>query len=73
LTRDGNIVTAEKGLPRVKVYDPTGKLLAYISQRDYFPKEAKGMDLAADSKGRIYVLEPFGGVVMVFEIGRPPG
>ena len=70
LTRDGNVVTAEKGIPRVKVYDRTGKLLAYIPQKGNFSKEARGMDLAVDSKNRIYVAEPVRGVVMVFALKK---
>lgn len=65
LRRDGLIVTSEKGLPRVKVYDRSGKMLAYIPPT-VFPPEAAGMDLAVDSKDRIYVAEPVKDRIMVF-------
>lgn len=70
LMHDGNVVTAEKGLPRVKVYDRTGKLLAYIPREGNFSKEVKDMDLAVDSKNRIHVVEPIKGVVMVFRLTK---
>ena len=54
---DGRVVTAEKGIPRLKVYDSKGKLLACLGS-EAFPEDAKGMDLAIDSKGRIALLEP---------------
>jgi len=66
LTPEGNIVTAEKGIPRVKVLDTSGKLLAYIG-RDNFSLHAVGMDVAVDAAGRIYVADPGDGNVRVFE------
>ena len=70
LTPEGNIVTAEKGIPRVKVYDPAGKMLAYIGPEN-FPQDSAGMDLAVDSKGSVYVAEPVKGLVMVFAPLKP--
>jgi len=66
LMSGGRTVTSEKGIPRVKVYDPDGRMLAYISP-DHFPENAAGLDLAADSAGRIYVAEPVKSAVFVFE------
>jgi hypothetical protein len=59
-------VTSEKGIPRVKVYDRTGKMLAYVPPREFSPA-AEGMDLAVDSRDRIYVAEPVRGRILVFE------
>ena len=69
ITREGLLVTSEKGIPRVKVYDRTGKMLAYIPPRMFSP-DAAGMDLAVDSKDRIYVAEPVKGRVMVFALKK---
>ena len=67
VTRDGYVVTAEKGqYARVKVYDRDGKMLAYIPPT-HFPGNPKGMDLAVDSENRIYVTYPVKNTVMVFE------
>jgi len=64
---DGRTVTAEKGIPRVKVYDAEGKMLAYIGP-EYFSAEVAGLDLALDSAGRIHVIDPGDGNVRVFEL-----
>lgn len=55
---DGRIVTSEKGLPRVKVYKPDGKLDAVVAAPSSFDEMATGLDLAVDSTGRIRVLDP---------------
>jgi sugar lactone lactonase YvrE len=67
LTPDGRIVTSEKGIPRVKLYDSDGRLLAYVG-RSTFSAQAAGMDLAVDAQGRIYVADPGDGKVRVFSI-----
>ena len=56
LTPDGNIVTAEKAPPRVKVYNPDGKLLAVFGTDD-FDANCSNMDVAVDGRGRIYVAD----------------
>lgn len=63
----GEVVTAEKGLPRVKVYAPGGaELLAYIGI-DSFSREPKGLDVAVGAGRRIYVADPGDDRVRVFE------
>jgi len=69
----GRTVTAEKGIPRVKVYDSQARLLAFMGP-EFFPEGAAGLDLAVDSQQRIYVAVPKDGKVRVFaEKGRTPG
>ncbi|NQT52149.1 hypothetical protein HQ576_08870 [bacterium] len=67
LLADGKVVTADKLPPRVKVYDAKGTLLAHIGQ-EHFEKGAAGLDVAADSKGRLFVADPESGKVHVFAI-----
>jgi len=66
VTPDGHIVTAEKGIPRVKLSDASGKLLGYAGP-GYFSFEAAGMDVAVGPGGGIYVADPGDGKVRVFE------
>jgi len=65
LLDDGRIATSEKSIPRVKVYDKDRKLLALIAS-GHFSKKAVGLDMARDSKKRIYVLDPVGRKIKVF-------
>ena len=68
LLPDGRFVTCEKGLPRVKLYSATGEFESVVAGVESFPENAKacaglndctrgGMDAAADSAGRIYILD----------------
>jgi sugar lactone lactonase YvrE len=79
---DGRIVTGEKGLPRVKVYSSTGRLDFLVADPDTLspnaaqaeetraPHKPEPVDLAADSKGRILVLDRSGRRVLIFEHNR---
>jgi len=75
----GRFVTAEKGLTRVKVYDPAGKFLGVVAGPGQFvahdravqARGAKGqgvraLDVAADKAGRVFVLDPASNKVRVF-------
>lgn len=63
---DGRVVTAEKGLRRVKVYEPDGAFAALVAGPETFGKGVDPVDLACDGQGRIYTLERETGVVQVF-------
>ena len=67
----GNVATAEKGVPRVKVSDPEGKPLAVIGP-EHFSTHSAGMDLAVDAEGRLYVVDPPSGNVLVFQEDKTP-
>jgi hypothetical protein len=56
ILKDGSFVTSEKGVPRVKVYDRTGRLSAVVAGAEKFPGTNAGHDITAH-KGRIYILE----------------
>ncbi|MBM4016985.1 MAG: hypothetical protein FJ288_01445 [Planctomycetes bacterium] len=62
----GRIVTSEKGLPRVKVYAPEGRLASVVAPPAAFDEAAAGLDVAADSAGRIWVLDPLARQVRLF-------
>ena len=55
---DGSFITSEKGIPRVKEYDPNGKFKSVVASPDAFLPGTVGLDLAVGSDGRIYVLDP---------------
>jgi len=63
---DTNLVTSEKGLPRVKVYSETGELVSVVAPPAAFAAGTVGLDVAADSLGRILVLDPIAKKVRVF-------
>jgi hypothetical protein len=76
---DGRVVTAEKGIPRVKVYSESGQFesvvvgpetlapgrTATVETRDDL--RLHPVDLAVDSRSRILVLDPAAGCVRIFE------
>jgi hypothetical protein len=76
---DGRIVTAEKGIPRVKVYAADGKFLSVVAGPELLAAQAtsaeetrdahklKVIDVAADSRGRVLVLDPALRSVRIFE------
>jgi hypothetical protein len=71
---NGYFLTAEKGIPRVKVYDRGGRMLAYLNQTHFTdPKDLgldtlrDGMDVAAESTERFYVVDPGVQKVLVFK------
>lgn len=83
LLPDGSFVTAEKGLLRVKVYTQDGQfdcVVAGPEQLDSpngpntgrqaegrFDHEMKAVDVAADARGRVLILDPARASVRIFE------
>jgi hypothetical protein len=72
LAPDGKIVTAEKVIARVKIYDSNGKLLALIGQEN-FDQNCTHLYLAVDSRNRIVVADPVRREVKVFSPIHKPG
>lgn len=66
LLSDGRIVTAEKGVARVKVYMPDGRLDAVVASPDSFGTNVTGLDLTVDPENHILVLEPGLSSIRVF-------
>ncbi|OHB82728.1 MAG: hypothetical protein A2V98_16045 [Planctomycetes bacterium RBG_16_64_12] len=83
LLPDGRFVTAEKGLLRVKVYTADGGFdcvvagpeqldsPAGVGGRSRIDHEFKAVDVAADSHGRILVLDLAAGKVRIYEPRKP--
>ncbi|MBP7504220.1 MAG: hypothetical protein KA780_02180 [Prolixibacteraceae bacterium] len=64
---DGNLITSEKGLLRVKVYKPSGELVGVVAPPSKFVEDQKVPDITSDEKGRIYILDPEKRMIRVFE------
>jgi len=64
---DGSFVTSEKGLPRIKVYEPDGKFRCVVAGTESFAEGTVSLDLAVDGAGRILVLDPKSGLVRIYE------
>ncbi len=63
---DGNIVTSEKNIVRVKVVSPTGELVGVVAGPRSFDQGIEELDVAIDARGRILVLDPVKKAVRVF-------
>jgi len=63
---DGSILTAEKGIVRVKCYTQQGGMIGLVAGPSAFDEGTRGLDLAVDSQDRILVLDPMRKQVRVF-------
>jgi hypothetical protein len=64
---DGSFVTSEKGIIRIKVYNPSGKLESVVaSSKDFIP-DSEPVDLAIDENDRIYLLDISKKMIRKFE------
>jgi len=66
LLPDGRFVTAEKGIPRVKIYDRHGHFQCVVAGPEHLSAGVVGLDVAALADGRIAVLDPGIRAVRVF-------
>lgn len=64
---DGFFVTGEKGLVRIKVYDPSGEFVAVVAPPDKFTEEGEAPDLAVDESGNILALDYDKKMIRIFE------
>ena len=69
-TPDGKVVTSEKMVARVKVFEPDGRLLAVIGTEHFDPKCTQ-IHLAVDSHGRILAADPVRRRIQVFSPAAP--
>ncbi len=68
---DGRFITSEKGIPRIKLYNRLGVLESVVAGPDQFINGTEGLDLAKDSQGVIYVLDPMKKSVRIFVKNNP--
>jgi hypothetical protein len=66
LLSDGRFVTAEKGVPRVRIFSSTGQFECFVAPPRAFAQEFEGFDMAVDAQDRILILQRPGNVVRVF-------
>lgn len=79
---NSDIITCEKGIARVKVYDTYGKLKGFVADPEEFknipssigskPEQTQlyGFDVAADDKGHVFMLDRTRNVVRFYESKR---
>jgi hypothetical protein len=67
VTPGGYYVTTEKGIPRAKVYDSAGRMMAYMDRTHFSSTEVAGLDVAAESTERFYVADPGNQRMLVFK------
>jgi hypothetical protein len=76
---DDSFVTCEKGLVRVKIYDPEGAFVGVVAGPEQLVQggasricatptacQAGGFDVAVDAQGRVFVLDTIRNVVRIF-------
>ncbi len=76
---DGSMITCEKGVARVKVYDTFGRLQGFVAEPKQLVNvspsigmktervQRYGFDLAADRSGHVYILDRARNVLRIFE------
>ena len=78
---NGNFITTEKGIVRMKLYDATGKMLAYLPPETFAnnipenagaylqgPGAGAGMDVAVDKDGRIALATQDGKTIQFYTV-----
>lgn len=69
---DGRIVTAEKGLVRVKVYGADGKFQSVVATPPVLSRGEDSLDVATTDDGEILVLDPRARAVLTFAENTAP-
>ena len=67
---DGRFVTAEKGIPRVKIYDRKGEFVCVVTGPEQL--DVVAADLAVDGRDRVLILDPVAGSVRILELKSTP-
>jgi len=63
---EGSFVTSEKGIPRIKVYDPHGNFMGVVAGPEQFKPGSVGLDVAINARGEILVLDPGSGFIRIY-------
>lgn len=66
--RDGSFVTSEKGLVRIKIYEPYGMLRSVVAAPSSFSNGTKAPDLALDENGSVLALDFDRKMIRIFYI-----
>lgn len=69
---DGAVVVSQKGDPCVKIFHNDGTREVIISKQELSPR-TQGIDLAFDSQGNIFAVDPVGDCVRVYEAETSAG
>lgn len=64
---NGNFITSEKKIVRIKEYKPSGELVAVVAPPSKFTEEGEALDVTADNQGRIWGLDKDKKLIRVFE------
>ncbi len=64
---NGNFITSEKGIIRIKEYKPSGELVGVVAPSSLFTQGGHAPDVACDEQGRVYALDPERRMIRVFE------
>lgn len=68
IDRQGNFITAEKGLVRIKIYKPSGELIGVIAPPDKFKSGTYyAPEVAVDEQGTVYALDFETKMIRIFE------
>ena len=64
----GNFITSEKGLVRIKIYKPSGELIGVVAPPNKFSKKAYyAPEVAVNEQGVIYALDFETNMIRIFE------
>lgn len=64
---DGNFLTSEKGIVRIKIYKPSGELIGVVAPPAKFTDEGHAPDVSVDESGIVYAADPDKQVIRIFE------
>jgi hypothetical protein len=64
---DGNFITSEKGVVRIKEYKPSGEFVGVVAPPSAFGDEVNSPDIAVDESGIIYALDKEKKMIRIFE------
>lgn len=64
---NGNFVSSEKGIERIKISSPMGEFISVVAPPKAFKKGTRGIDLVVDSEDRILAIDPEKNMIRIFE------
>jgi len=64
---DGSFLTSEKGIPRIKIHEVSGKLATVVAPPDKFTEDGEAPDVAVDEEGIVYALDYDRNMIRIFE------